>query len=197
MAISANTLFHHTKRYETLRNILMSKFYPRIRLENSHFNSTNENWAIEQGVSPILYVHEKSCFVEQARKTLYLSLVGSNTEDGAQTRITEVLPIFSMMKPYEREETIAGKIQRIRYYDEREWRYIPSITNGKFCFLTEKRFNDTNIRYEIDKSNEKFSIVFTSEVINYIIVEREDEILPLIHELPRIMRDLNNKSVSY
>ena len=46
MTISANTLFHFTKKLDTLRNILMSKFYPRLCLESCFLDSTNKKWAI-------------------------------------------------------------------------------------------------------------------------------------------------------
>lgn len=152
-------------------------------------------WAIEQGVSPILYVHEKSVFIEQCRKALNWSLDDSGTEDTYLEKISEFMSMFSIMKPYEGEEIVGGKIQKIRYYDEREWRYIRPISHGKFCFLTENSFNNVNVRNRINKSNEEFGVDFTPDVINYIIVERENEILPLINDLSFLMGNFPHEAV--
>lgn len=63
-----------------------------------------KSWTIVQGASPILYVHRKSCFAEQTRKTLNISLYNSDTEENFLARITEVMPMFAMVKPYEGED---------------------------------------------------------------------------------------------
>lgn len=38
MAISANTLFHFASRYDTLIQILQSKFFPRLCLEKGYWH---------------------------------------------------------------------------------------------------------------------------------------------------------------
>ena len=154
-----------------------------------------KTWAIEQGVNPILYVHNKSVFLEQCRKALKWSLELSDTDERNMTKIADFLLLFSMMKPYEIEEIVAGEIKKIRYYDEREWRYIIPITDNKFCFLTEDSFNNAIARNNINNSNEKYGIDITPDAINYIIVERENEILPLISELPLITDKFPHESV--
>ncbi len=229
MAISANTLFHFTRKYETLINILMSKFYPRLCLESCLFSKNNEkwavpmvcfcdiplsniaqhtqkygnyaigikkNWAIDQGVSPILYVHDKSRFVEQCRNALEWSIEHDGIGEAIiDERIAQLMSMFYMMKPYEGEETIIGQRHKIRYYDEREWRYIPPISDGKNIFLTEENYNNKSVRDDFNASNEEYGVEFNPDAINYIIVEKEDEIVPLIHELSYIKGDFPHKSV--
>lgn len=229
MAISANTLFHFTRDYSTLINILMSKFYPRLCLEHCLLSDSNKkwavpmvcfcdiplsniaqhtqkygnyaigikkNWAIEQGVSPILYVHEKSRIVEQCRNALEWSIERNGVGDAIiDERVAKLISMFYMMKPYEVEESSTGQRHKIRYYDEREWRYIPPISNGKNIFLTEENYNNKGVRDEVNVSNERFGVDFYPDAINYIIVEKEKEIVPLIHELSYIKGDFPHKSV--
>ena len=179
MSLSANTLFHFTREYETLISILKSKFYPRLCLENCLLSITNmkwavpmvcfcdiplsniaqhtqkygnyaigikKSWAIEKGVSPILYVHEKSLIVKQCRNALEWSMDSNGMGDqNSEERLTKLISMFYMMKPYEGEESVAGQRHKIRYYDEREWRYIPPISNGKNIFLTEESYNNEGI----------------------------------------------------
>ena len=114
MAISANTLFHFTYRYDTLISILQSKFFPRLCLEKGLWHpgdkkwaipmvcfcdiplsniaehtrkygnyaiGIKKTWAIEQGVTPILYVHDKSSFIGHGLDALNWSLELSEKDD--------------------------------------------------------------------------------------------------------------------
>lgn len=229
MAISANTLFHFTSRYDTLINILKSKFFPRLCLERGLWHpggkkwaipmvcfcdiplsniaehtqkygnyaiGVKKAWAIEQGITPILYVHDNSSFIGQGLDALKWSLELSEKDTKhLHERLSQVMSMFFMMKPYEGYQERDGKSKRIRFYDEREWRYIPPIGGQKLNFLTEEQFNDNTQRESLNSFNEQFGINFNPDVINYLIVEKEDEIVSLIRELRSIKGNFSYNSV--
>lgn len=155
-----------------------------------------KTWAMEQGITPILYVHGNSSFIGQGLEALNWSLELSKKDEGhLKERLAQVMSMFFMMKPYEGEQVINGKKEKIRFYDEREWRYIPPIGGNQFNCLTEEQFNDINQREKLNSANEQYGVDFNPDVINYIIVEREDEIVPLMHELRSIKSNFAYKSV--
>lgn len=229
MNISANTLFHFTREYDTLIKILKSKFYPRLCLEKRLWETGDfkwaipmvcfcdiplsniaqhtkkygnyaigikKTWAIKQGVTPILYVHENSGFIEQGRDALNWSLELNEKEGTHSTeRLAQVMSMFFMMKPYESKQIINGKKQIVRFYDEREWRYIPPIGGSVLNFLTDAEYQEKEKRDKLNSYNEKYGVTFNPDAINYIIVEKEDEIVPLMHELYTIKGDFPHKSV--
>ena len=229
MAISANTLFHFTSKYDTLIMILKSRFFPRLCLEKGLWYPEDKQWAIpmvcfcdiplsniaehtqkygnyaigikktwamEQGVSPILYVHDNTSFVVQVLKALNWSLELSEKDvEHLNERLAQVMSMFFMMKPYEDYQERDGKRMKVRFYDEREWRYIPPIGGQQLNFLTEEEYNDKNQREKINSFNEQYGVNFNPDMINYIIVEREDEIVPLMHELYSIKGNFSYNSV--
>ena len=229
MAISANTLFHFTSRYDTLINILKSKFFPRLCLERGLWHPRGKKWAIpmvcfcdiplsniaehtqkygnyaigvkkawaiEQGITPILYVHDNSSFIGQGLDALNWSLELSKKDTKhLHERLSQVMSMFFMMKPYEGYQERDGKSEKVRFYDEREWRYIPPIGGQKLNFLTEEQFNDKTQRENLNFFNEQFGIDFNPDVINYLIVEKEDEIVPLMRELHSIKGNFSYNSV--
>ncbi len=230
MAISANTLFHFTSRYDTLINILKSKFFPRLCLERGLWHpggkkwaipmvcfcdiplsniaehtqkygnyaiGVKKAWAIEQGITPILYVHDNSSFIGQGLDALKWSLeLCEKDSEHLSERLAQVMSMFFMMKPYEGYQVRDGKRRKIRFYDEREWRYIPPIIGkDQLNFLTEEDFNDETKRENLNSFNEQYGVSFNPDVINYIIVEKDDEIVPLMHDLHSIKGNFSYNSV--
>lgn len=227
MAISANTLFHFTSRYDTLINILKSRFFPRLCLEKglwypgdkkwaipmvcfcdiplsniaehtqkygNYAIGVKKKWAIKIGVSPILYVHDNSSFIGHGLDALNWSL-GEKDAEHLNERLAQVMSMFFMMKPYEGYQERDGKRKKVRFYDEREWRYIPPICGSPLNFLTEEQFNDKTQRESLNSFNEQYGVDFNPDVINYIIVEKENEIVPLMHELHSIKGNFSYNSV--
>ena len=229
MAISANTLFHFTSRYDTLISILQSKIFPRLCLERGVWYSGDKKWAIpmvcfcdiplsniaehtkqygnyaigikktwaiEQGVTPILYVHDNSSFIGHGLNALNWSLeLSEKDKEHLSERLAQVMSMFFMMKPYEGYQERDGKRDKVRFYDEREWRFIPPIGGHPLNFLTEEQFNDKTHRESLNSFNEQYGVSFNPDVINYIIVEKDEEIVTLIHELRTIKGSFSYNSV--
>jgi len=155
-----------------------------------------KTWAIEQGVTPVLYVHDNSSFIGHGLDALNWALeLSENDVEHLNERLTQVMSMFFMMKPYEGYQERDGKKEKVRFYDEREWRYVPPINEKQFNFLTEEGSKDKVQRESLNSFNEQYGVDFNPDVINYIIVEKEDEIVPLIHELHSIKGNFSYKSV--
>lgn len=155
-----------------------------------------KTWAINQGVSPILYVHDNSLFINQCKEA-FCWAVDLAHKDGSHSleRLSKVLSMFFMMKQYEGYQINKGNKEKIRFYDEREWRYIPPIFDKKLNFLHMCDFADQTNWDLLNKNNEQYGVSFNPDVINYIIVEQEADINTLIQELRKIESHFPYESV--
>lgn len=144
-----------------------------------------KEWGNDNGISPITYVHRNSQPAKQII-TLYNLTDAPAKEDS--DKILNVLikrqmtDSFKYLKPYE-GNWHKGKPSKetITYYNEREWRFCPSIDDFEILFEKElKKHYKTNITKHIERRNkslQKFSSVkFTPDVIKYIIVNKENEV---------------------
>lgn len=229
MPISANTLFHFTRNYDTLLSILKSKFYPRLCLEQRIMSQLDlrlavpmvcfcdiplsqisehtlkygeyaigikKDWAIQQGVSPILYVHDNSLILKMILSEIkeISKEVLDNPEGMASYRMKKYVDAVCMMKPYEGKDERLG--QAVRYYDEREWRYVPSREKGdQFIYLTEAIFKEEGVQEKVNKENERYGVEFNPDVINYLIVANDNDVLKLKHAIEEIKGGFSYNSV--
>lgn len=142
----------------------------------------SKNWAIKNGVNPVLYIDNNSLFA----KSLYELIKERRKKDTNLTRKQdlEILQIKSYAKNY------SGLLKRkevnnpnYKFYDEREWRLVPSkkeMNNAAFS-LDLSYFNKNK-----EESNESISdcrFGFDSKDISYIIVEKTSEIPKMINFL--------------
>lgn len=183
-------------------DIPLSQISDHITKYGSYAIGIKKTRAIQQGVTPVLYYHKNSiirkAIAEQMNRLLSAS--NDNIIHEEDTSLFEAfLQCFFMIKPYEGEQLIDGKKRRIRFYDEREWRYIPPISlfeeNSSDIFLSEKEYNDIERRARLNSHNEQYGVLFSPEEINYIIVKNTDEILPLKRELSKIKGGFSHDSV--
>lgn len=167
-----------------------------------------KEWAIKKGVTPILYTHKSSLITKnlQQNHSDIFAILNNNPKD-IQTPIfwNSLLYTSFFIKPYQGQQNISGKKKNITFYDEREWRYtlpreifmeqLKKIVNDGFtdAFLSEAEYNDLDIKQSINKGNERYGLDFSPKDINYIIVEKEDEVL----EIMRVVRGIKGSHYSY
>jgi len=103
--------------------------------------------------------------------------------------MTRLVSILRYVKPFEGNYLRGEKIQdKIKFYDERELRYVPppETTNNRHLFLTTEQYKNSKIRGQFDSIIGQLRLSFEPDDIRYIIIKDEDEISSIVHELPRI-----------
>lgn len=158
MPISANTLFHFTRDFDTLLKVLRSRFYPRACYEQAvipdilnfriaipmvcfcdiplsqisehvekygrYAIGIKKNWAIEQGVTPVLYVHENSVIPRAiASEMKGIRPLGKVFSEDQMKRLMDLMRPIMVMKPYAGYDEKLHK--EIRYYDENPSKRVP------------------------------------------------------------------------
>jgi len=151
-----------------------------------HFGiGLKKNWAINKGLNPVLYLEKQSSLSETIMQQI--SRIDSNRKevkanpavekiDGVW--VQELLTLCSYVKNYEGDLIIDGKlIKDYRFYNEREWRYVPTISelkgNSRAIALAKYIADKDKYNTEIAKIKLDFDL---AKDISYIIVKEDQDI---------------------
>ena len=144
-----------------------------------------KDWAIKQGVTPVLYVHENSLISNTIISEMKQLGAKKKEEDDITAKVMKYIDTICLMKRYQGYDDRLKK--EIRFYDEREWRYVPPRqSSDQFCYLMESAYKDEHVRSLINMENEKYGLIFNPDMINYIIVDKESEILLIKDSIEKI-----------
>ena len=137
----------------------------------------SKNFARRMGITPVIYVHDNS-------QTLlhYLNDIATSKKGGA-------IGLIPYLKRY--DEKISARKSKIvrRYYDEREWRYVPRNS----VYIDLRKLNSSLAAKAIEKANEsltatQYKLKFQADDLTYIFVEKNDDVLWIIKELKSTKR---------
>jgi len=148
-----------------------------------------KDWGIKNNICPVLYTfHTASTATHIMDLFTHLNRLDIPAKDKALDATLMNLALF--MKPY------SGKLKKgnrardgVRFYDEREWRYIPNINEEKEKikqYLGPDEFKDTKFKDEQTLKLKSKKISFEPNDIKYIVVESEHEILDMYHKINQI-----------
>jgi hypothetical protein len=234
--ISANTLFHFTKSFDNIVDIVSNGFYPKCCLENYDFSydsgveSSSSNilaipmvcfcdiplsqisfhtkkygsyaiglskeWGERKGINPVLYELPNSNTISIIKECLRKAFSSTHAKKDplvnseANEIGNELLFLLFYLKPYEGKMWDGGGFNgdRIKFYDEREWRYIPDFEKIMEKALIPYMFSDTFLdRNKAESFNKSYAADFKLELtpkdIKYIIVDREKDVLPMFSRI--------------
>jgi len=133
-----------------------------------------KEWGLKKGVCPVLYYREGDRSYDAFLRSLDLAnKTGDDfTHNGLVTNLAELGFLFKL---YEGISPKNGKITR--FYDEREWRYIPPLAQTMPDFLMDLGdFSDATKRQEKNNRFEKYHLTFEPSDIRYVVVRGQDDI---------------------
>ena len=172
-------------------DIPLSQTIQHMEVYGSYGIGLSKEWGKSRGVCPVLYTVPHSFLALKLRSLI------ENISDipGTSASSNELLDDFHdatcYIKPYEGKVILAnGDEATVRFYDEREWRYVASLPTESFRYgLDKEGFNDQSIR---QKANDHLwsqdRLEFVPNDIKYLIVKSEDEILELIMKVEAIKK---------
>ena len=141
-------------------------------------------WGISKGITPVFYVHSKSQSLEPLN---FLKSTARNRDDGNETS-SDIDSFMYYSKPYEgRAWRDNRKTKKIIFYNEREWRYVPYLENNEPPSLGFQRYRDKQFLEEKTRYLRGLhTLRFAPKDIEYIIVKKDSEILPMAHHIETI-----------
>jgi hypothetical protein len=148
-----------------------------------HFGiGLTKEWAIKNGINPVLYIDKDSLIA----KSLY-ELIKARRESESNLTPEQkslVLNIKSYAKNYSGALKRNGKISgNYRFYDEREWRLIPS---KEVLGSNSSSIESSNYEKSKDSYNEKLNsirIKFDHTDVSYVIIEKTNQIPEIIKSI--------------
>jgi hypothetical protein len=144
-------------------------------------------WGIETGISPIYYVPESSISAGHIQSIAIE--VGKKLKNRTErTAIRKQLQNFyKYVKPYEGEtyNRITKEKENRIFYDEREWRYVPST----FPVISKLRTKSTEIFDKNERMSKTEKLRFTAKDVKYIIVKNEDDIPEFVDFIEEELQD--------
>ena len=208
MGLSSNILWHQTNKksfYEILnskkllysycqeRIILAFKLkpvaFPMISLSDYPLSEINHNkwaygnycigfkqkWGVEAGFSPVWYCSYGSRGIRQLN-----ILLAEAIKNNSKYLNGVIMYMFANMKLVDAPLETKNKIfNQYRFYDEREWRLVPYITEtdkaGVLPYLTDVAYK----KYKDEHDNSsllEIGVDFQYDDISYIIVETDSEV---------------------
>lgn len=152
-----------------------------------------KNWAKQNRLNPVLYLDNNSNISESISTLISRLLELRKTEEGVdRIFLKEILKLLFYCKNYE-GYLKHGKIdtEYYRFYNEREWRYVPTesilLEKGAIpliwgdTFLKDKETHNENVK--------DILLSFGPKDISYIIVDEEEDIPEILTTLNQVYED--------
>ncbi len=171
-----------------------------------------KEWGKKKGLNPVLYVHTESKLRAAMKENIKIAnkldsqiyRANKNVEALEALKDTNTLAhnfdyLTFFTKPYEGPFPREGRpTQDVRFYDEREWRYVPQKPNGWKQYIHRPAAENAQSREQHNSAiwkDEKAILKFSPKDIRYIIVSTEKELLPLVKHIDIIKEKFseNNK----
>lgn len=149
----------------------------------------SKKWGVKYRISPVIYTHRSSTLRSSLKDLIEFAdrHADENKSTGKNERASRLL--YSYTKPYQGKMWRNGKYTNDRrFYDEREWRYVPDVDRIDLPrFLSKRHFLNKQHRQDANRDlTNNFVLSFTPNDIKYIIIRNENEILPMIRSIEAI-----------
>lgn len=208
MGLSSNVLWHQTNRegfygimeskrlrYSYCLERIVSEFglkpiaFPMISVSDYPFSEIGNNkwaygsycigfkqsWGVKAGFSPVTY-----CSIGSRGLQMLNLLLDDALKNDIQSRFGAVMYLFAQMKLVQAPLITKHKrFKTYRFYDEREWRVVPYISetdNAELMpFFSEEGYKEYKKSHD-GKSLLEIGVDFQYDDIHYIIVEKDDDV---------------------
>ncbi|MBU2974378.1 abortive infection system antitoxin AbiGi family protein [Zobellia sp. B3R18] len=175
-------------------DISLSQIGNHIDMYGSYGLGMTKEWGIEKKLNPVLYINPDSLISDSIRKlsdSIFLDL-NRDCNEISNKIYDEYINLVCFTKSYDGPFRKSDKqYKNIRFYNEREWRYVPKLNFGgdaKF-FLNSREVKDEQLVKKENQKLFKHRLCFDSNDIKYIFVKKESE----IHSIIKALKKLNQR----
>ena len=151
-----------------------------------------KEWAIENGLNPVMYASQNSLFTEnfiQATEDFFNLISQSNDSSGRyESAYNNTLNTLRYIKNYKGDLIRPGKktVNDYVFANEKEWRYVPPITENILAFVPIDQIRTSKQKTRFNQKVKHLRLNFQPDDIKYLIVEKDTDINNLISHLRQV-----------
>ena len=167
-------------------DIPLSQIKNHISTYGDYGIGLSKEWGIMNKLNPVQYLSDSSNLSHNLDDVVEYFI--KNYEQLALQFRTAIVDTIRYLKPYNGNCYRNGELMEdVRFYDEREWRYVPHIASSIHkIFLTKEEFDNIDIRSQFNDNLKVAKLEFSPSDIKYIIVREDNEILLLVEAIHEI-----------
>lgn len=168
----------------------LSQVSEHLKFYGDYGIGMRKEWGIKNGLNPVMYLEPNSYLTKNLRDLIETIMKKNDTEIGEIA-----FEISSFIKVYRGRLYKRGNYSEEKtFYDEKEWRFVPSYAGkmplkefiSSFIFKKEDFLDKEKLRLANEKLHSMFKLPFEPNDIKYIIVSKENEILPMVKAITEI-----------
>ncbi|MCL4481118.1 MAG: abortive infection system antitoxin AbiGi family protein [Bacteroidetes bacterium] len=181
-------------------DIPLSKIKQHIGVYGNYGIGLRKSWGYQQNLSPIIYTRKNartSKNIEHMISWSFNRLENQKNEEDSEELKEFVSDFIMFTKPYSGKMYRDGKLIKRRFYDEREWRWIPEISK-KFAVrhLTKEEYSNDDFKKNANQNVAlHYKLRFMPDEINYLIINDESEIDNFIERLENINKHFDPRTI--
>lgn len=153
---------------------------PSISLHTKDFGKYgigfHKFWGTSNKISPVVYVHKNSTtsnLISDLIKKVR-TLEKSDKSSGPENINVTLTEFIKFIKPYDGHYQKGNWKKKIRrYYDEREWRFVPR--GDKSLIVYPNTEFPKELERKLNSSLRKHPLRFSADDIKYLIIERDSD----------------------
>ncbi|EYE88581.1 hypothetical protein Q428_07305 [Fervidicella metallireducens AeB] len=178
-------------------DIPLSQIKKHIAYYGRYAIGLSKEWGRKNKINPVMYILEESLPTTYLREIFELfydndsSFFDCDYKNQKGDKLNTIAAYFNQfttyLKPYENFRD--NKTAEVKYYDEREWRYVPDI-NELIRLGLPLKLGEYKFVKEVDAFNKilykNCRLSFNYEDLKYIIVSREKEVYDMVERIDKI-----------
>jgi len=148
----------------------------------------SKQWAKRKKLNPVLYIESNSNIAESINRQV-TEILSSKTKLSFKW-LDSLFETFAYLKNYDGELYRGDqRIENYKFYNEREWRYVPNISELNGLPFDVRADDYLENKDEYNSKLKDIYLKFEPSDISYILVKKEEEIIDVIKHLRAIYSD--------
>ncbi len=153
-----------------------------------------KEWGIDKQLNPVLYLEEKSLLAGNFFNSYNHLMNLPDTDSPLKRAQLGLIEVLRYTKNFEGrlERKNRKPIDRYRFSDEREWRYVPSFDQA---LGIAKGSDYEDQKAELNANISYLRLPFSADDIKYIIVKKENEIGSILKKISNIKGPIYSEAI--
>ncbi len=167
-------------------DIPLSQVKNHIEFYGNYGIGLKKSWGQSAGLNPLLYLDKNSLLSDHLVELSNEIFTEDKKDKPEHKKLKKAYhEIIRYTKPYRGENfdrNTSKVIEDYIFYNEREWRFVPQISDNEEIpiYLKEDEFNSTDYKNKCNECMKECGLKFELSDISYLIVQHDFEIARII-----------------